>query len=99
MSGITWTVFNAGLFLLVGLQMFYLAARYKTCFSRTKLPRTWLWVFGSGCLLLGAGWLFQLFGYGAMENVFKVVGGLLFVANVPVIYFMRKAVQPTPPAR
>ena len=99
MNSIPWVVFNIGLFLVVGVETAYIAIRYKTYKAQMKeLPRASLCVIALGCLFWGTGWLFQLYGLGVFENVFKAVGGGLFVINVPLL-FLRRAAQPTPPVR
>jgi hypothetical protein len=97
MNSTSWVVSNIVLFLVVGVEMLYIATRYKTyAVQMKKLPRVSLCVMAFGCLLWGTGWLFQLCGSGVLESVFKVAGATLFVINVPLI-FLRRAPQPTPP--
>ena len=100
MSSTQWVVFNLMLFFVVGLLFICVGILYK-CKTETRMkpPWTWWFVFGIACVVWATGWLFQLYGYGVLENVFKAVGGLLFLANgVRAFMFLIRRNQPCPPA-
>jgi hypothetical protein len=97
MSGTPWIAFNIVLFSVVGLQMAYIAIRYKTYEARlARLPRMFFCISALANLLWATGWVFQLHSFGVLETGFKTAGAILFVLVAGwLIFFRRKAAQPT----
>jgi hypothetical protein len=95
MNSASWILSNVVLFFVAGLLMAYFAVQYKAYEAQMRpLPRPSLWVFAVGSFAWGASGAFQLYGCDVLETVFRVVAAVLFVINIPLMFFGR-ATRPT----
>jgi hypothetical protein len=89
----SWILSNVVLFFVCGALMACIAVYHKAFEARMRvLSRVSLSLFAMSFLALGTAGTFQLYGCGVPETVFRTVAAVLFVINVPLMFFGRDSI-------
>lgn len=91
MHGSGWTILNILIFYTVSPVSAFRAIRFN---AKVAIPRASYVIFAAAAFLWGTGWLFRYLRLEALEELFKVLGALLFIVNVPVMLIGKAQMKP-----